>query len=229
MRKRGIAVREAVFDRAAQRPGDPRDPFRAQVPAHHVASERQGQAGLLFPPSPEVDEEDEAVVGIRQLSLVNQEASCDFAGGDLLLDAVERYLLHVDPRRPEREGERRRRAAAGRGDGDGARRDVLAGERLPRDDDRAVPVAEGRSVREEQVTVGEIGIGVEGHGGDVELARDRSAVQRLDVGELVREDEALRVDVALRETVKHESVVGVRAMREGDRCHARDSSRARGA
>ena len=86
----------------------------------------------------------------------------------------------------------------------------------PRDDDRPVAVAEGRAVRKEEVAVGQARVRVEGDGGDGELSRHRAAVQRLDVGELVREREALGVDAPLGERVEHERVVGVGAVRDGD-------------
>ena len=41
--------------------------------------------------------------------------------------------------------------------------------------------------------------------------------RRLDVGELVDEGEALGVDAPLGERVEHEGVVGVGAVRDGDR------------
>ena len=89
--------------------------------------------------------------------------------------------------------------APGRGDRR-PRREAIRSRAIgaPRDDDGTVAVAEGRAVRQEQVAVGQVRVGVEGDGGDGELAGHRAAVQRLDVGELVGEGEPLGVDAALR-------------------------------
>jgi hypothetical protein len=58
---------------------------------------------------------------------------------------------------------------------------------------------------------------VEGDGRDRELARERAAVQRLDVGELVTIRNALGVDRVLAQSVEHEGVVGIGRVRE-DEC-----------
>ena len=62
---------------------------------------------------------------------------------------------------------------------------VLARHRRPRDEPRAVPVAHRRAVREQGVLVGEVGVGVDRDGGDLELAAQRALVERLDVLQLV--------------------------------------------
>jgi hypothetical protein len=58
---------------------------------------------------------------------------------------------------------------------------------------------------------------VERDGRDGELPGERPVVQALDVGELVREAEPLRVHLPLGERVEHERVVGVRTVSQGDR------------
>jgi len=209
-------MRQAVLDRARERAGDAGDPLGPQVPAHDVAAERQREARLLLPPPAEVHDLLQALVRERELPLVDQEPRGDLAVAHGFLDAVERHRAHRDARRPELERERRRRPRSGRGD-----RNVAGGDRVTRESasthhDRSVAVAERRAVRKEEVSVREMGVGVKGDGGDRELARHRAAVQRLDVGELVVEREALGVDASLGERVEHEGVVGVGTVSDGD-------------
>ena len=216
-----VPVREPVFDGAAEGPGDSADLLAPEVAPDDVAPERQREAGLLLPPAAEVDDLVEPVVAERQLSLVDQEPGRGVARRHLLLDPVEWDRDGPGAGRPERQRERRSRPGTRGSDDDSPRRDVLAADRIPSHHDRTVPVAERGAVRQEHVAVGDVGVGVEGDGGDVELACHRAPVQRLDVGELVVEREALGVDRAVRETVEHESVVGVRTVREGDLSHRR--------
>ena len=89
---------------------------------------------------------------------------------------------------------------------------------LPRDDDRAVVVAHARAVRQQRVLVREVRVGVERHGGDLVLALERRAVQRLDVRQHLVDLDAAGVDVAARQAVEHERVVRIRAVGDGDTC-----------
>src|SRR6185503_17041446 len=50
--------------------------------------------------------------------------------------------------------------------------------------------------------------------GDLELTPERALIQRLDVLQLVNVAQPFRVDLALRERVEHEGIVGVWAMRD---------------
>ena len=49
-------------------------------------------------------------------------------------------------------------------------RDVGAGHRRPRDEARAVAIAHRRAVRQQRVPIGQVGVGVDRDGGDLELA-----------------------------------------------------------
>ncbi len=57
--------------------------------ADGVAAERKGQAGLVAPPLAEVEQFDEAVIGVGQLALVDDEAGIELAGDDGGNDLVE--------------------------------------------------------------------------------------------------------------------------------------------
>ena len=56
------------------------------------------------------------------------------------------------------------------------------------------------------------------HRGDFVLALERRAVQRLDVGEHLIDDDAAGVDGAARQAEEHERIVGIRAVGDGDSC-----------
>ena len=92
----------------------------------------------------------------------------------------------------------------------------VGGRRPPGDDPRAVAVAHGRAAPQQRVPVGEVGVGVDRHGGDLELAGQRAAVERLDVGELVRVAQLAGVELVVRERPEHEGVVGVGAVGDLD-------------
>ena len=76
-------------------------------------------------------------------------------------------------------------------------------------------------MRKEHVAVRQVRVGVEGDRRHGKLPLERPPVQALDVGELVREREALGCNAPLRERVEHEGVVRVRAVRDRDRIHMR--------
>ena len=61
-------------------------------------------------------------------------------------------------------------------------------------------------------------VGVKRHRRDFVLAVERGAVQRLDVGEHLVDDDAAGVDVAARQAEEHERVVRVRTVGDGDSC-----------
>jgi len=71
-------------------------------------------------------------------------------------------------------------------------------------------------VREQGVAVGEVGVGVERDRGDLQLAGEGAAVQRLDVGQLVHVATVAGVDLALRHRPEHEGVIGIGAVRDAD-------------
>jgi hypothetical protein len=58
-------------------------------------------------------------------------------------------------------------------------------------------------------------VGVDGYGGDVQLAPGAALVERLDVLEDVLEFVAARIDLALRHRVEHEGIVRIGGVSEG--------------
>src|SRR5204863_303547 len=73
--------------------------------------------------------------------------------------------------------------------------------------------------------VGQVSEGMKRDGADFVLPLERGAVQRLDVREHLVDDDAAGVDVVARQSVKHEGIVGVGTMRDGNPgvCHGTKS------
>ena len=86
-----------------------------------------------------------------------------------------------------------------------------------RDDHGAVALADGAAAGHQGVVVLQVGIGVEGDGGDVvEGFVDGALVEGLDVGESVGELVAGDADFVGGEAVEHEGVVGVGTVGDAD-------------
>ena len=112
------------------------------------------------------------------------------------------------------EGEKRGGQRAGHGD-------RLAAERIERDglagdDHRPVVVAHAGAAGAEDVLVGQVGVGVQADGGQLQLALEGPAVERFDIDQLVRELEIAGVDLVVRQGVEHEGVVGIGAVADAD-------------
>src|SRR5206468_8219561 len=77
----------------------------AQVAPDDIAAERERETGLLEPPCAEVLPELEALLGVGQLALVNQEPDLGFAREDGGADPIERdhQRLHFGLEKPEGE------------------------------------------------------------------------------------------------------------------------------
>ena len=121
----------------------------------------------------------------------------------------------------------------GHGDADGFQ--VVDRHRSPGDDHRAVAVAHAAPARQQGVLVEQEGVGVDADGGHFEFAAQRSAVERLDVLQLVLERETARVDLVVGQGMEHEGVVGIGTVADGnnllaheDAHSAQDSVRAHG-
>ena len=79
---------------------------------------------------------------------------------------------------------------------------------------RPVLIAHRGSVRQQSVGIGQIGVGVNRDRGDFELTAQRALVERFYILELVDVMEPVGLDFALGESIKHECVVGVGAVRD---------------
>ena len=194
----------------------------AEVAAGDVRTERQRQAGLQQPPLAEVEHLLQPLVGIRQLTLVDDEADVGVARLHLVEDLVERHLPVTEVADRHAEHEERRRHASGHRDLEVG--EVVQRERLARNDDGAVAGAHARAVRQEDVAVLNEGVGVKGDRRRLQAPFERPLVQRLDVAEHMLELEAARVDAAGGKPPEHEGVVGVRAVSEADPHEALDPS-----
>ena len=80
---------QRVDDARAQIAGNLRDDLRPEVAPHGVAAERQRKAGVLLPPGAQIGPEVEALVGVGELALVDQQPDLDLAPVDRVLDLVE--------------------------------------------------------------------------------------------------------------------------------------------
>ena len=190
------------------------DHLGSEIAADDVAAERQRQAaGPPGPPLPEIDDLLQPFVLVRQLPLVDQQPRVRLAIENCLTDFVERddevfEVRLVDAQGQVGGGERAR-------DSDPRalylRRTILA-----RHHDRTVLVAHARAVRQQRVLVDEMRIGVKGHRRHLVAPLERRPVQRLDVREHLVDDDAAGVDVVARQTIEHERVVGIRAVRDSD-------------
>ena len=84
------------------------------------------------------------------------------------------------------------------------------------DDHRAVVVAHAGAVRQQDVLVGQVRVGVERDRRDLVLALERRAIQRLDVGKDVHDLQVARRDLAAGKAIEHEGVVGIRTVSDRD-------------
>src|SRR3989441_6053612 len=150
------SVCEAVLDAGFQIARNVAHELRPEVPAHHVAAEREGEPGLRTPPLPQIRPQVEAPVGVRELAFMDEQAGGGPSVRDVVLDPIERHDDVADRGLVQLEGEKRRgeltrdrdeRAA-------GTERDPrVGGAGCARDDAGPVTVAKARAVRQQGVAV----------------------------------------------------------------------------
>src|SRR5581483_3324044 len=87
---------ERVLNAFAQRSSYAGHQFRAQAAPNRVAAQRQRKAGDFLPPLAEIDDAVETCLVVRQLSLVNDEASFVFSFEHLRDDLIERDNFGFD-------------------------------------------------------------------------------------------------------------------------------------
>ena len=93
---------------------------------------------------------------------------------------------------------------------------LVAGHAAPGNDHRTVAVAHAGAARAENVAVAQVGVGVNAHGRQFQLALEGAAIERLDVDQFVREAIAARIDFALGQGIEHEGVVGIGTVADAD-------------
>src|ERR1700733_7393843 len=176
-----FAIVERVLDAVAQGVGGGEEGFRAEGAADGVAAEGEGKTGLFAPPLAEVEELDEAIVGVGELAFVDDEAGVELAcydrGEDLVEGDGDGLVLGGE------ELEREVGGGEGAGDRDARLLDVVERELARGDDHGTVAFADAAAAGHECVFVLQVGISMEGDGGDVvEGLVDGAVIEGLDVG-----------------------------------------------
>ena len=85
---------------------------------------------------------------------------------------------------------------------------------------RPVAVAHARAAGQQRVAIAHVGVGVDRDRRDVQLAAQGALVQRLDVLEPMLEAIAAQIDLVFRHRVKHEGVIGIGRMAQGENAWA---------
>jgi len=202
-------VFEAVRDRGAQQARHAQYQLLAQVTADHVAAEWKRQsAGFRRPPLAQVDDAVQSGIAVGQLAFVNDETRIRVARSDVLDDPVERHDFMLDIRTEQLQGEERGCHRAG--NGDSPARQIGGGKGFARHHPRPVALAHGCAVRQQRIAARQIGVCMNRHGGDFQLAGQRPPVQCLDVLQLVLEAQITSVDLSGCQGVEHERVVRIR-------------------
>ena len=146
---------------------------------------------------------------VGELAFVDQQPRLDLAVSHRLEDFVKRHhdVLHVGLVQAQREKGGRQRA--GNRHGDAVKR---GGARLADHHHRPVVVAHAGAMRQQDVLVGQMRVGMKRHGRDLVLALEGRAIQRLDVRQHVHELEVAAGHLAAGQAVEHERVVGIGRM-----------------
>ena len=194
----------------------------AEVSCGSRCAQRQRQPRVIEPPLARIDDQLQPLVGVCQLPLVDNQSRVDappfiLPGRYSIENLVERHkdVIEIDAK-AEPQGQIRRGSQSRHGD----RRAAQFVERHAPfgDDHRTIPVAHACPARTENVAMAEEGIGVDADRRQLQIALERTLVERLDVDQLVRKPIPARVDLALRQGIEHESVVGIGTMAHADCC-----------
>ena len=126
--------------------------------------------------------------------------------------------MHLERERvAEQQLQREKRRCQRAGDGDLLTSQISDPHRLASDDHWAVVVSHARAASTQSVLVGDVGVAVQADGGQFEFAALRSVIQRFDVLQGVREAIVSGRDFVVRQRMKHEGVIRVRAVSDIDR------------
>ena len=145
-----------------------------EIFADAVAAQRQGQAGLFVPPHAQVDQQVQAEGLIGELAFMDDQPGVGFAVAHVRGDLVEVddfVAWNASPRScPRHSCSVRNAVVSSPGMAMVLPRRVVERHRLAGDDHRAVLVAHAAAATGQGVFVGDVGIGVDGDGGDLQLA-----------------------------------------------------------
>ncbi len=133
----------------------------SEVATDDVAAKGQGQAaGSIRPPFSEIDDLLQALLGIGELSLVDQQAGSNPSSEDLVLNPIERDHDVLHRRIEEAQRQKRRRHFTGdRNANSFERRRTI----VPRNDDGTVAIAHAGAVRQQEVAIGQMRVRVKRH------------------------------------------------------------------
>src|ERR1700716_3814589 len=130
-----LTVVQCVLDAIAERVGCGQKCLWSERTADCVAPERERQAGLFAPPLAEIEQLDEAVVGVGELAFVDDQAGVELARGNGGDDLIEWDDRGFDLGGEELEGEIG--GGEGAGDGDAGFLNLWQGELAAGDGDGA--------------------------------------------------------------------------------------------
>ena len=163
--------------------------------------------------------------GIGQLAFVDDEAGLVITSHDLRNDLVEGhdFGLNSGREKPQREICRGQSSR----DSNLFALDFALRKSLGGHDHGAVAVADAAAARQQSVVILNVGIGVERDGRDVvnAVAFPRLLVQGLDVAKRMSEAQSGNAHLVGGQSVKHERVVGVGAVRDADLTSGRSAAR----
>ncbi len=182
-----------------------------QVATHGVHTERQGQTmRLVAPPFTQIEDLVEFMARIRELPFVDEQARVGFASDDVLHDLVEGHdaVLEITHRQA---GSQKRRGSQPRNRNDGVV-EILDAHRLAGHEERPVAIPHAGAVREQDVAIVQVRVGVHRKRRDLELAVFGALIQGFDVLQNVLELEPFGFDEPFRERIEHERIIRIRAM-----------------
>ena len=175
---------EAELDAGRKRVGNFLARRKVEFFIDDIAAERQRQAVIfLSPPNAQIFADDESFVFVGELAFVNDEADIGRAAFHGLKNLIERHDNVIEFLRRFAEPELQGKECAGHGSRHG---NLFLGNFFARKllfchEHRAIAVAHARAAGQQGVFVGNVGVGVDADGGDVEFAARGAFVQRLDV------------------------------------------------
>ncbi len=196
---------------------------RTEIPADGIASQGERKPRFFMPPDPKVYDLVQSFFRVGQLPFVNQEASIGVArphDGD---DLIKRDDLVLEILLEKFQGEEGSRHRPGNGDRLGPEIAVFPG--FARHDHRAIGFTHTCPGCQEGILVCQIRVGMDRDGCNLEFSAQGPLVQTFDVLERVCEVIRSGVELVCRERVKHEGIVGIRAVRHSDFDFHSDSRR----